>query len=221
MYKRQTFTDTGVPPGATVTYSVTAIDTAGHAGPPATVVVTTPDTIPPTAPSNVSAKVTRDGQVHISWVASTDNSRVASYRVLRSGTGIVQGDFTSYIDKTPRPGPGATVTYSVVAFDGVGNASVPGVAPALRAALLRKLLASNLKISRLKTGGGTSVRIKGTVSDAKAVCRVRAAGSAWRPCKAGSSGAFSLRLRVRRAARITLSLRDELGRVTQQTVRVP
>ena len=116
-----------------------AVDTTGNVGPAAAVSATIPDTVAPSAPAPVTATLSKDGQVHISWGASADNRGVTSYRVLRNGTGVVQANVTSYVDKTPRPGSGATVTYSVVAFDLVGNASPPGRAKPLRAALLRKL----------------------------------------------------------------------------------
>jgi hypothetical protein len=216
-----TYGDTGIAPGATVAYGVSAVDTAGNVGPAATVTVTSPDTVPPSLPAGVTATVTRDGQVHVAWQPSADNVGVTSYRVLRNGTGIVQMNVRSYVDPAPRPGSGATVTYSVVAFDVIGNASPPGLAKPLRSALLRKLGASHLKVTRPKKGRRGSVRVTGIVSDAKAVCRLRGAGSAWHSCKTRANGSFSVSLAVRRVKSITLSLRDELGRVKQQSLRVP
>ena len=213
------FTDTGLVPGTTVDYAVTAVDAAGNVGLPATVSVTLPDTIAPSAPVNVTAVVNRDGQVHIAWGASTDNVGVTSYRILRAGTGIVQANVLAYVDKAPRAGAGATVTYSVIAFDAVGNASPPGGAQPLRAALLRKLGASHLKVSRAKAGG--LVRVQGTLSDVKAICRARLGRAAWHPCRVAASGAFSTSIRRTRAKLLTLSLRDELGRVRLQTLRAP
>ncbi|MDP9257903.1 MAG: hypothetical protein M3Q31_15310 [Actinomycetota bacterium] len=214
-----TFGDSGLPPGITVTYAVTAVDMTGNVGPPATVSVTLPDTVAPSAPIKVTAKVTRDGQVHIAWGASTDNVGVTSYRILRAGTGIGQANGLSYVDKTPRAGAGATVTYSVVGFDAVGNASPPGQAPPLRAALLRKLGASHLKVSRAKAG--RLVRIKGTLSDVRASCRLQPGRGAWHKCKVASGGGFSVSLRSTHAKQLTLALHDEIGRVRLQTLRVP
>lgn len=213
-----TFVDTGLAPGATVTYAVTAVDATGNVGEPATVSVTLPDTIAPSAPVNVTATVSRDGQVHIAWGASTDNVGVTSYRILRAGTGIAQANVTSFVDRTPRSGTGATVTYSVVAFDLVGNASAPGVAKPLRAALLRTLGAAHLKARRAK--GSALVRVTGSVSDVKAVCRVRLGHAKWRRCAVKASGAFSAKLRGTGASQVTLALRDELGRKRVLTLRV-
>jgi hypothetical protein len=215
-----TFGDSGLPPGATLTYAVSAVDTAGNVGSPATVSVTLPDTAAPTAPVNVTAKVSLDGQVHIAWGASTDNVVVTSYRILRAGTGIGQLNALAYVDKTPSAGTGATVVYSVVAFDAVGNAGPPGLARPLRAALLRKLGASHLKVSRAKAS--RLVRVRGILSDVKASCRLRSGhGSAWHKCKVSASGSFSVSLRGTRTKQLTLALRDELGRVRLQTLRVP
>jgi Gametolysin peptidase M11 len=215
------FTDTGLTPGTTVGYAVTAVDLAGNPGAPATVSVAIPDTSPPSAPSKVTARVTKNGHVHLAWRASTDNSRIASYRVLRSGMGIAQADVDAYVDKKPKPGRGATVTYSVVAIDLAGNASQPGRAKPLRAALLRKLGAYHLKVKLSETATGPSVRVKGIASDARAVCRARIAGYSWHRCKVTARGALSVSVPLEQTKRVTLSLRDQLGRVKQQVLRVP
>ena len=203
-----------------MTYVVAGVDAAGNVGAPAGVSVAIPDTIAPSAPANVTARVTRDGRVLLAWAASADNRGVTSYRVLRSGTGIAQADVTTYVDMTPRPGSGATVTYSIVAFDLVGNASPPGAAKPLRAALLRKLGASRLKAVRVKSGKRKLVRVKGTVSDVQARCRLRIGKAAWRACKAKATGAFSVDLPAKGTTPVTLSLRDSIGRVKTLTVRV-
>jgi hypothetical protein len=213
------FSDTGLPPGITVNYAVTAVDAAGNVGPAATVSITLPDTLAPSAPAGVTTKVTRDGQVHIAWAAARDNVGVTSYRILRAGTGIAQANVLSYVDKTPRAGAGATVTYSVIAFDAVGNASPPALAKPLRAALLRKLGASHLKISRAKAS--KLVRVQGTLSDVKASCRARVGRTAWHRCKVAAGGRFSVSLRGTRAKQLLLALGDEIGRVRLQTLRIP
>jgi hypothetical protein len=215
------FTDTGLTPGLTVAYAVTAVDTTGNVGPAATVSVTIPDTERPSVPPNVSAQLTREGQVHLTWGAATDNSGVAAYRILRGGSEIITTNGNAYVDIAPKPGNGPTVTYSVIALDLAGNASFPGEAKPLRAALLRKLGASHLKVSRLKAGKRTRLRVTGTISDAQARCRLRAGGAGpWYPCGARADGAFDVSLPARGTAPVTLSLRDALGRVRQQTLRV-
>jgi hypothetical protein len=214
------FTDTAVSAGPTALYTVAAVDAAGNVGTPAAISVAIPDTIAPSVPVDVIATVSRGGQVRVSWGASTDNRGVTSYRVLRNGTGIVQADVGAYVDQSPRPGGGATVTYSVVAFDLVGNASPPGSARPLRAALLRKLGASRLKAVRVRSGKRRVVRVTGTLSDVQARCRLRIGKASWRACKAKANGAFSVDLPPNGAAPVTVSLRDALGRVKLLTLRV-
>jgi hypothetical protein len=201
------FSDTGLAPGTIVSYAVAAIDTSGNVG------------APPAAPATVRAVVRRDGDVRVSWAAAADNVGVTSYRVLRSGTGIAQANILSFVDTAPRAGAGATVTYSVVAFDAVGNASPPALAPAVRAALLRRLGAANLKVTRPKPG--RFVRVQGTLSDARAVCRARLGRGAWQACRVAPSGAFSVGLRRTGARQVTLALRDEIGRVRVQILPAP
>jgi gametolysin peptidase M11 len=213
------FSDSGLAPGATVAYAVTATDTSGNVGLPATVSVTLPDTTPPSAPAAVTASIGRDGLVRISWAAATDNVGVVAYRVLRDGTLVAQQVGTTYVDTTPRPGPGSTLTYSVVAVDVAGNIGPPGSARPLRAALLRPLGATRLKVVRAR--GRALVRVTGLLSDARAVCRLRIDRGAWHSCTVASGGAFHIKVRARHARKATLRLRDELGRVRQLALRVP
>jgi hypothetical protein len=215
------FVDAGLTPGTTLTYAVTAVDGAGNAGQPATVSVTLLDTSRPSPPPGVTARVAKDGRVHITWKASADNGRVASYRVLRAGKRLRQANVRSYVDKSPKPGHRSTVKYSVVAVDLAGNASRPGTAKPVRSALLRKLRASHVKVTLARDGGRPSVLVRGVVSDARALCRARVATGAWHPCRVRPDGAFSVNVPERGARRVALSLRDQLGRMQRQTVRVP
>jgi chitodextrinase len=212
-----TFTDGGAAAGATVTYTVSAVDATGNVGTPAAVSVAIPDTVAPSAPAGVTARLTRDGQVHVDWGPATDNRGVTSYRILRNGTGIGQVTAGSFVDRAPRPGSGASVTYSVVAFDLVGNAGPPGNAKPLRAALLRKLGVSRAKVVRVKG----RVRVKGTLSDARAACKLHIGKGKWRPCKQSANGAFSVLLPAGGKKPVTVSLHDSLGRVKLLTLRVP
>ena len=69
------FTDTGLVPGRKVGYTVAAVDAAGNVGPAAAVSLAIPDTTPPGAPPKVSARLTRDGKVHLAWGVASDNGR--------------------------------------------------------------------------------------------------------------------------------------------------
>jgi hypothetical protein len=215
------FTDTGLVPGTTVSYTVAAVDAGGNIGPAAAVSVAILDTTPPGAPPKVTAKVTKKGQVQLAWGAASDNGRVTSYRIRRAGRQIAIATGRAYVDKAPKPGSGSTVTYSVVAVDAAGNAGPAGKAKPVRAALLRKLAVSRLRIAGVALGPQALVIVNGTVSDARAVCRVRVGRGAWRRCRPNAAGHFSATVRVDASKLVSISLRDQLGRVKQATLRIP
>jgi hypothetical protein len=82
----------------------------------------TPDTIPPTAPS-LTASATAWNQVNLNWTASTDNTAVVGYQVFRNGIQIATTSGTSYVDTTTAAQ--TTYNYSIKAVDGVGLTSNP------------------------------------------------------------------------------------------------
>ncbi|MGY1773490.1 GDSL-type esterase/lipase family protein [Blastococcus sp. SYSU D00813] len=81
---------------------------------------TTPDTTAPSVPTSLSA-TPGDGQVALSWAASTDNVGVTGYRVRRGGSLIASPTGTSYTD-TGRTN-GTQYSYTVSAVDAAGNES--------------------------------------------------------------------------------------------------
>ena len=206
------FSDDRPGPGATVDYAVAAIDAGGNVGPAATVSLAIPDPTPPGAPAKVSARLTKDGKVHMTWAAATDNGKVASYRVLRAGKRIASGNSLAFVDKNAKPGSGSTVLYSVVAVDLAGNVGAAGKAKPLRAALLRKLGVANLSAAQVIVGEQVFVRVKGKISDVKARCRLRIGKGAWHACRPKPNGSIAVNLPMRGGTPVTLSLRDALGR---------
>ncbi|HET9315429.1 MAG TPA: glycoside hydrolase family 9 protein, partial [Vicinamibacteria bacterium] len=121
-----TFTDTGLAPSTTFTYTVRATDAAGNQSSPSNSVNATtgppvPDTEPPTAPTNLAVTAKTSTTVSVSWTASTDNVGVAGYRV-REGTTQVGTSTTPSFTVTGLA-PSSTHTYTVVAFDAAGNVS--------------------------------------------------------------------------------------------------
>jgi len=79
------------------------------------------DTTAPTAPTDLSATAVSEGQMDLSWTASTDNVGVTGYKIYRDGTEIGSTAETSYSDF------GLTVDttycYTVKAYDAAGNVS--------------------------------------------------------------------------------------------------
>jgi hypothetical protein len=159
--------------------------------------------------------------VQLAWGAATDNGRVVSYRVRRAGRQIASAGGHAYVDKSPKPGSGSTVTYSVVAVDAAGNAGPAGKARPVRAALLRKLAISRLRIAGVALGPQALVTVKGSVSDVTAVCRVRVGRGAWRRCRPNAGGQFNATVRADGSKLVSISLRDQLGRVKQASLRIP
>lgn len=83
------------------------------------------DTVPPTAPTNLTASASAltatTSSVLLAWSPASDNTGVTGYRVFRDGVLINTVTGTGYTD--PSVVSNVTYTYTVVAFDAVGNLS--------------------------------------------------------------------------------------------------
>jgi chitodextrinase len=113
-------TSTSVSPAATVTYTLTATNSNGLVATQTTLQVT-PDTEPPSVPSNLSADPQSSTQIDLAWWASTDNVAVSGYRIFRDGVAVATAPTTTYTDTGLVPG--TTYTYTVSAYDAAGNES--------------------------------------------------------------------------------------------------
>ncbi len=85
--------------------------------------VSPPNTIPPTTPSNLNGGSGAPTTAGVNWSASTDNVGVAGYNVFRNGVQIGTTAGTSYQDSGLTQA--TTYTYMVSAFDLAGNTSSP------------------------------------------------------------------------------------------------
>ena len=122
---------TSTVPGLTcaTTYSlaVDAFDAAGNRSAKTSVSSATnactagADTVPPTAPANLSRTSATTTSITISWTVSSDNIAVAGYGVYRAGTLQASANGTSYAFSGL--GCGTTYALSVDAFDAAGNRS--------------------------------------------------------------------------------------------------
>jgi len=122
------FSDSGLSPLWPYTYAVSAVDTAGNQSTPATVKTTMPaDTIPPSVPTNLAARVPSDMEIDLSWSSSTDNVAVAGYKIYRNGTLVATTSSVSYRN-TQWLAPKTTYTYTVAAYDKAGNVSAQSTA---------------------------------------------------------------------------------------------
>jgi chitodextrinase len=121
-----TYTDTTTLGTTSYTYAVAAYDNAGNVSAQSSCAsITTPDTIPPSVPTGLTATVISAAQINLSWNASTDTggSGMAGYRIYRNGvvfTGTT-ATVTSYADTSV--GGGTTYTYTVAAIDNAQNFS--------------------------------------------------------------------------------------------------
>jgi chitodextrinase len=119
------YTDGGLTPNTSYSYTVTAVDAAQNESSPSnTASATTPivDTSAPTAPGNLVASKSskKPIKVALTWTGSSDNVGVAGYRVFRNNTQIAQVSSLSYVDTHPSKG---SDTYTVTAYDAAGNVS--------------------------------------------------------------------------------------------------
>ncbi|WP_418277413.1 glycoside hydrolase family 6 protein [Isoptericola jiangsuensis] len=127
------YTVTGLSPETSYEVTVTARDRAGNvsAASAATTITTLAggsgeDTEAPSVPAGLAAGTVTDSSVALSWNASSDDTGVAGYRVLRDGEVVAEVAGTSATDT----GLDADTeySYSVVAFDAAGNASAASAA---------------------------------------------------------------------------------------------
>lgn len=81
-----------------------------------------PDTQPPTTPTNLQATAVSSSRVNLSWTASTDNLVVTAYDLYRNGLPLTSvGAVTAYADTTVVAS--TTYQYQVRARDAAGNVS--------------------------------------------------------------------------------------------------
>jgi chitodextrinase len=120
------YSDGGLIPGTTHTYTVTASDGAGNVSPASNQAsaTTQADTTPPSTPGTPVATNVTPSQVSLSWTASTDNVGVVGYRVIRNGSVIATASGTTYTDSGVSAS--SSYTYQVVAVDAAGNTAPSG-----------------------------------------------------------------------------------------------
>jgi chitodextrinase len=117
--------DSGLVPGTSYGYQVTASDAAGNVSPPSNqaTATTQADTSPPTAPGTPAATSVTSAQVGLAWTPASDNVGVEGYLVVRNGSAIATVPGTNYTDSTVAAG--TSYSYQIVAYDAAGN-TTPG-----------------------------------------------------------------------------------------------
>jgi mono/diheme cytochrome c family protein len=126
------FIDAGLDPSTTYYYQISAVGPGGPSANTATVSATTapaPDSTPPSIPGSVVATVDGAGAT-VTWLASTDDVSVAGYEVTRTGgpEGTVVTTTTNLTTTVAGLATGATYSFTIKAFDAVGNKSAASAA---------------------------------------------------------------------------------------------
>jgi uncharacterized lipoprotein YddW (UPF0748 family)/chitodextrinase len=116
------YSDTTCASVHTYSYRVSACDAVPNESAQCTAVnVTTPDSIPPTAPSSLSTTVISQTQINLTWTGSTDNVGVTGYKIYRNSVYLTSVAGTSFNDTTCDSY--TSYTYQVTAYDAAGNES--------------------------------------------------------------------------------------------------
>jgi chitodextrinase len=117
----------GLSCGTTDEFGVDAADAAGNQSPRVTIRTSTdacpetPDTIPPSAPSNLTVTATTTTSVSLAWTAASDNVGVRAYTLYRSGMRVgMTADTTATMGGLPC---GTAAEFGVDAVDAAGNQS--------------------------------------------------------------------------------------------------
>ena len=122
------YADKGLVPATAYSYQVRAYDSSGNQSGFSNTsgASTDPDSIPPTAPANLTAAPGVTSGIDLSWGKSTDDSGIDHYVVVRDGTEIdtvPSGTNATYVYSDTGVAPGSTHTYVVRAVDLAGNPS--------------------------------------------------------------------------------------------------
>jgi chitodextrinase len=124
------FSDTGLDPGTSYSYTVAAHDGSGNVSEPSDAATaateSSSDTEAPTTPTELSATAVSATRIDLSWSAASDDVGVTGYFVYRDGAQVADVDGTDHSDT----GLDAATSYSytVAAHDAAGNVSEPSQA---------------------------------------------------------------------------------------------
>jgi len=116
------YDDTGLTPGATFSYTVSAVDTSGHESAKSTAVsaTTSTDAQAPEAPGNVHTTMTTSSSIALAWDASTSTD-VTSYVVYSNGNQATTSNNTAATVSGLTPD--TEYSFTVKARDAAGNLS--------------------------------------------------------------------------------------------------
>jgi chitodextrinase len=130
------YTDSGLTPGTSYSYTIAANDAAGNTSVQSTAAPfsTLADTTAPTVPTGLTSPSQTVSTISLSWAASTDNVGVTGYKIFRGGTQVGTSATNSFTDTGLTAG--TTYSYTIAAFDAAGNTSVQSTALSAGATLV-------------------------------------------------------------------------------------
>ncbi|NBI29644.1 fibronectin type III domain-containing protein [Chengkuizengella marina] len=110
-------------------FTVSAKDAAGNKSgesEPLSVTTESPDTEPPTAPTNLNASNVTQSSVNINWTSSTDNVGVAEYDVYMDSSLV--GSTSNLTFEITGLNASTTYSFTIIAKDAAGNSSTESIA---------------------------------------------------------------------------------------------
>jgi chitodextrinase len=118
-----TFSDSGLTPSVSYTYTVSAFDAVGNTSSQSAPLATSTlaDTTAPSVPNNLRQTGSTISSISIAWDASSDNVGVATYEIYRNGTLVRSQAGTSFTDTGLAVYTG--YIYTITARDSANNAS--------------------------------------------------------------------------------------------------
>lgn len=117
------YIDTDLMPNTQYCYRVSAVDEYGNesAKSEKICITTSPDTMAPTQPTNLTATPVSQTAINLAWSVSTDNAGAVKYIIYRDGVKIKEVDQTILSDTGLNPS--TRYCYKVSAVDAAGNES--------------------------------------------------------------------------------------------------
>jgi chitodextrinase len=126
-----TYTDSGLQEAKSYTYYVAAFDASGNVSAQSKgATATTKDVTAPSVPTGLNATVESSFKITLTWSVSTDNLKVAGYKIYRNGVLVGTKTLNSYSDSGLQRN--TTYTYTVAAYDDAGNTSAQSAAVTAR-----------------------------------------------------------------------------------------
>ncbi|HEY9059942.1 MAG TPA: fibronectin type III domain-containing protein, partial [Pseudobacteroides sp.] len=144
------YTDTGLKPGTTYTYTIKAFDAAGNKSLSSSQksAATKVDSESPSVPEGLTASSVNSTSINLTWTPSKDNVEVTGYEIYRNGIKVGSPKTSSFTDAGLVPN--TVYEYTVKAYDYSGNFSLISEPYKVTSAIN---ISSNLTLSEDKTYG--------------------------------------------------------------------